>query len=309
MDKPDSSIRRRNLPPLAALRAFEAAARHLSFRKAAEELAVTPTAISHQIRLLESVLGLSLFDRHIRRISLTGAGAQLFPALRDGLDSFERAIADLYPRSRRQAVTLTATAFFTARRLVPALADFRLRYPQFELRLHASDDVVDLHAGVADVAVRYGGGHYPGLLSEPLSQERFGLVCNPLLAVSGPTDLARVPLIHSEWRRADWQPDWPTWLRKAGLSGIDSRKGLRFTDENHAVDAAIAGQGAAISSLVLLEEQLQRGLLTNPFGPVLEGERYHLLTTAENAACEDVRAVMDWLRRLSGPKPLPQGEG
>lgn len=297
MTKFDSSIASRKLPPLAALRAFEAAARHLSFQKAAGELSVTPTAISHQIRLLEDFLGLPLFERHVRRVSLTRAGLHLFPVLKDGFDAFERAIAELYPQNRRQAVTVTATTLFTARRLVPALSTFRKLYPQFELRLHASDEPVDLESGIADIAVRYGRGPYPGLEAEPLCQERFGVVCSPSLGIARPEDITQAPLIHAEWRmRSLPQPDWSLWSRMAGLSGLDTARGLRFTDESHAIQAAIAGQGVAIGSLVLLEDELARGVLVHPFGPVIEGAQYHLLTTVGNRACEDVSAVMKWLK-------------
>ncbi|MFC4727270.1 LysR substrate-binding domain-containing protein [Coralloluteibacterium thermophilus] len=313
MDATDSPVgRRRRLPPLAALRAFEAAARHLSFRCAAEELSVTPTAISHQIRLLERLLGLPLFERHVRRVSLTPAGAQLLPVLRDGFDAFERAIAGLSPQSRRSAVTVTATAFFTARRLIPALGDFQARHPGFELRLHASDEPVDLRRGVADVAVRYGGGPYPDLVSEPLFRERFGVVCSPALGIRAPADLVGATLIHAEWRRRALQPDWSRWCARAGAAGVDTTAGLRFTDESHAIQAAIAGHGVAIASLTLVRDELARGVLVHPFGPVLDGEEYRFLTTPENLACEDVQAVRAWLEALAvqdvgTPQPAPGG--
>jgi LysR family transcriptional regulator, glycine cleavage system transcriptional activator len=300
MDQPGSSVHRaRKLPPLAALRAFEAAARHLSFQKAAKELAVTPTAVSHQIRLLEDVLGLPLFDRHVRRVSLTAAGAHLFPPLREGFDAFERAVAELHPHSGRRAVTLTAPTLFTARRLIPALGEFRARHPRFELRLHASDDVVDLDAGIADAAVRYGTGPFPGLVSRLLHTERFGVVCSPSLGVRTHADLAGATLIHSEWRRRDRLPDWPHWCRLAGICDLDTGAGLRFTDDGHAIQAAVAGHGVAIASLFLLEHELTSGLLVQPFGPVIEGDGYHFLATAGNMACEDVQAVKDWLDTIS----------
>ncbi|MBB3809721.1 LysR substrate-binding domain-containing protein [Pseudochelatococcus contaminans] len=289
----------RKLPPLSALRAFEAAARHLSFQKAAEELAVTPTAVSHQIRLLEQTLGLPLFERHVRRVSLTAAGAHLYPVLREGLDNFAHAIAELYPQSRRKAVTVTATTLFTARRLIPALGQFQQAWPQFELRLYASDDAVDLAGGAADIAVRYGSGPFPGLVSEPLCRERFGVVCSPSLRLRQPADLREQTLIHSEWRRKDVQPDWARWCALAGITDIDVEAGLRFTDESHTIQAAIAGHGVAITSLIHVEDELSRGVLVHPFGPVLDGHAYHLVATQDNMACEDVQAVRDWLRAVT----------
>ena len=291
----------RKLPPLAALRAFEAAARHLSFRKAAEELAVTPTAVSHQLRLLEATLGLQLFERHVRRVSLTRAGEHLYPVLRNGFDDFARAIAELRPPSRRRTVTISATTLFTARRLIPALGAFRARWPQIALSLYASDEAVDLSAGAADVAVRYGAGPFGALVSEPLWQERFGIVCSPSLGLRDPADLASAALIHSEWRRRDLQPDWRRWQALARVAGLNVADGLHITDESHAIQAAVAGQGVVIASLLLVEDELSRGVLVHPFGPVIEGHRYHLIATEENMAGAEVQAVRHWLKAMASP--------
>jgi LysR family glycine cleavage system transcriptional activator len=288
----------RKLPPLASLRAFEAAARHLSFRKAADELAVTPTAVSHQLRLLEATLGLPLFERHVRRVSLTQAGAQLYPVLREGLDSFARAIAELAPE-RRSAVTISATTLFTARRLIPALSSFQAQWPQFALRLHASDEAVDLVSGAADIAVRYGAGPFAGLVSEVLCQDRFGVVCSPVLGLREPADLTAATLIHSEWHRRDLQPDWRRWQALAQVAGLNVDAGLRITDESHAIQAAVAGQGVVITSLFLIEDELARGVLVHPFGPVIEGHHYHLVATERNMASADVEAVRQWLKAVA----------
>jgi LysR family glycine cleavage system transcriptional activator len=286
---------------LASLRAFEAAARHLSFRKAADELAVTPTAISHQLRLLEETLGLPLFHRHVRRVSLTPAGAQLYPVLREGLDNFARAIAELSPQPPRSAVTISATTLFTARRLIPALSSFQKQWPQFALRLDASDDAVDLSSGAADIAVRYGAGPFAGLMSEVLCQDRFGVVCSPALGLRDPGDLTAARLIHSEWRRRDMQPDWRRWQALAQVPGLNVDSGLHITDESHAIQAAVAGQGAVITSLFLVEDELSRGVLVHPFGPVIEGHCYHLVATEQNMASADVRAVRQWLKAVASP--------
>ena len=314
MSEIDSSVsRRRRLPPLASLRAFEAAARHLSFRAAAAELAVTPTAISHQIRLLEDTLGLALFVRQVRRVALTEAGLKLYPVLREGFDAFERAIGALAPRDRRGAVTLTATTLFTARCLLPALGALRERRPAFDLRLHASDEVVDLAAGAADIAVRYGTGPYAGLVAEPLLSERFGVLCSPRLGLVRPEDLGQATLLHAEWRRPGLAPDWPKWARLAGMTDLAVGEGPRFTDDGHALQAAIAGHGAVVSSLVLARPEIEAGLLVHPFGPVIEGATYFIVATADTMASADVRAVRDWLKEVVGPagaaagRPAPLG--
>lgn len=169
----------RDLPPLSALRAFEAAARHLSFKKAAEELAVTPTAISHQVRQLEEWLGQQLFERHVRRVALTREGRELFPSLREGFDLMIRGIDALRTPPSQEVLTLSSTVAFTSKWLVPRVPAFRAACPGLDLRLHASDDAVDLRAGGVDLAIRYGRGVHAGLRSELLLQDRFAPVCSP----------------------------------------------------------------------------------------------------------------------------------
>ncbi len=286
------------MPALAALRAFEAAARHLSFRQAAEELGVTPTAISHQIRLLEETLGMPLFVRHVRRVALTDTGERLYPTLRDGFDAIERTIMDLSPQNRRKAVTLTATTLFTGRRLLPALGAFRSKHPMFDLRLHASDEAVDLRGGIADIAVRYGAGPFDGLIAEPLLTECFGILCSPQLGITQASDLKRVTLIHTEWKRPGMAPDWKRWARLARMEGLAVDEGPRLTDDGHALQAAVAGHGVVIASLLLARSEIESGLLVHPLGPEIAGETYHIVATASNMACADVQAVCAWLRTV-----------
>lgn len=296
----NSFIRRHpHLPPLAALRAFEAAARHLSFQRAAVELGVTPTAISHQIRLLEETLGQPMFVRHVRRVSLTPAGAMLFPVLRDGFDAFDHMLAKIGKVRPRVTVALSATRLFTARLLVPALGRFAEANPAIDLHLHASDLVVNLSAGDADIAIRYGGGSFVGLIAERLLTERMGVLCSPTLRIETPKDLERVPLLHSEWKSPVAGPDWVCWTQLAGMTDMAANSGLRFTDDGHALQAAIAGHGAIFSSLPLAAPDLAAGLLVNPFGPVIEGEDYHIVATRESLARPEVVIVRDWVRSLT----------
>lgn len=288
----------RRLPPLSALRAFEAAARHSSFKLAAAELAVTPTAISHQIRQLEELLGVALFERRTRRVVVTAEGRMLFPVLRDGFDAFAQAVEAIRARGGRRPLTVSATAAFTARWLVPRVAAFRAEHPALDLRLHASDEPVDLHAGAADAAVRYGAGPWPGLVAEPLTRDRFAPVCSPALGVERPEDLRRVPLLHTEWRRR--MPDTPTWrlwCERAELAGVDVEAGTVFTDDSHAVQAAVAGQGMALASLLLAADELAHGTLVQPFGPVIEGHFHQFVCTRAMLAHEGVRALRNWLVR------------
>lgn len=295
----------RRLPPLGALRAFEAAARLASFKRAADELAVTPTAISHQIRLLEDQLGVRLFERRTRQVALTADAAQLYPVLREGFDAFAAAVAAIAARRARRAITLSATVSFTAKWLVPRVAAFRAAYPDFDLRLHASDDPVDLHAGVADAAIRYGHGPYPGLVCLPLIDDVFAPVCSPRLGVRAPEDLRAQPLLHVEWRHpAARTPSWRGWCERAGLHGVEVDAGLRYTDDSHAIQAAIAGQGVALLSLALVADDLASGLLVQPFGPTLEGYRHNLVYPDGGPPGAEVAALRDWLlAQVAGDGP------
>jgi LysR family glycine cleavage system transcriptional activator len=286
----------RRLPPLAALRAFEAAARRLSFKHAADELAVTPTAISHQVRLLEDTLGRRLFERRTRRVVLTAAGHTLYGPLRDGFDAIAEAVDSVRAITTSDAVTLTATMAFTSKWLVPRVAAFRARFPGINLRLLASDDVVDLRAGGADIAVRYGGGAYPGCRSQFLFQGSFAPVCSPRLSIRDPADLERHALIHSEWRNADERtPVWPRWYAEAGLHYRPTESGIVFSDETHAIQAAVAGQGIALLSLALVADELATGALVVPFDPVLDGYGFHVVVPDSRADDGNVGAVREWL--------------
>ena len=296
----------RHLPPLAALRAFEAAARHLSFKRAAAELAVTPTAISHQIRLLEDQIGLKLFERRPRLLLLTPEGQRLYPVLRDGFDAFARAMASLNTRRSRTVVTLSATRAFTSRWLVPRTTSFAADHPAMDLRLHAADEPVDFHGATVDVAIRYGRGSFPGLKAEELFRSEFAPVASPHLGLREPGDLRQQTLIHFEWYRTDRQtPIWPRWLARAGMRDLEPRAELTFTDESHAIQAAIAGQGVALLDLMLIADELTSGALVQPFGPVLPGYRCFLVYPETAAESEKIAAVRSWLRSELGERPQP----
>ncbi len=288
----------RRLPPMSALRAFEAAARHGSFKKAAAELAVTPAAVSHRIRALEDYLGLRLFDRQVRQVSLTPAGSQLYPVLEQGFDMFDVAIRRLVAPAGRERVTISATNAFVAKWLVPRVASFRAEHPDIDLQLHASDAVVDLSSHAFDIAIRYGRGPYPGSRSEVLFADAYIPVINPMLPVRSHADMAASPLIHFDWQKAS--PDNPTWTRWHAEAGIELRATqaeLRYSDESHAIQAAVAGQGIALLSQALVADEIAAGRLMQPFGPEVSGYTYHLVTRAKSHPGASVTAVMDWLRR------------
>lgn len=284
----------RRLPPLTALRAFEAAARHVSFKHAAAELSLTPTAISHQVRQLEDHLGVRLFVRGTRRVDLTPAGQGLFAALRDAFDAMARAVEAARPEARPRAVVLSTTMAFASRWLLQRLARFAAAQPGMTLHLHTSDEPVDVQGGAAHLAIRYGPGHYPGLKSVPLLLSRFAPVCAPALHVRDPRDLSRVPIIGFEWFRRDAQtPDWPLWFERAGCAPLPRQ--LQFSDEVHAIQAAIAGQGVALVNLSLVAEELRTGMLCQPFGPNLPGDGFHLVWAQARDTDPGIAAVRAWL--------------
>ncbi len=286
----------RKLPPLATLRAFEAAARHLSFKRAADELGVTPTAISHQVRLLEETLGQKLFERRTRRVIMTSAAQTLYTPLRDSFDAIARAVERVSAIKAASTVTLTATTVFTSKWLAPRVASFRQRFPGINLRLLASEDVIDLRTGAADIAVRYGAGTYPGCSSQLLFQEMFAPVCSPHLNVRTPADLEGHALIHSEWRQLDEStPTWPRWYAKAGLPYQQSGSDIVFTDETHAIQAAVAGQGIALAGVTLVADELTAGNLRAPLGPMLAGRGFYLVIPDNHLDDGSVEAVREWL--------------
>lgn len=294
---------------MSALRAFEAAAAHQSFQRAAQELSVTPTAISHQVRGLEATLGESLFRRLTRQLALTPSGLRLFHALRAGFDTIESGVESLQKHRSPGAVTLTTNTAFAARWLLPRMAAFRDACPGIQLRLHASEAVVDLTRGAADLAVRSGSGHWPGHTSRELMPERYAPVCSPLLGLRRAADLPRHQLIHIDWQQHARAPAlWPRWFREAGIAVPTARTakatGLSFSDETHAVLATLAGHGVALLSLTLVAEELRSGALQQPFGPALDTGSYFLATATGRENEPAVRAVWDWIAVQAAPSPV-----
>ncbi|SAI70288.1 LysR family transcriptional regulator [Bordetella ansorpii] len=283
------------LPSLVALHAFEAAARLRSFKHAADELAVTATAISHRIRVLETSLDCRLFVRKTRAIELTPAGQALYASVHDGFAAIEAGVQRLRPRERPSA-TLSATPAFAARWLVPRLAAFQADHPGMDLRVLASNDPVDLHGGTADLAIRYGTGAYPGLRATLLMRDRYAPVASPHLKIRRAADVRRHALIHFDWhRKLPVDLTWAEWARVARQPGIDVSAGIRYSDESHAIQGAVAGQGVALLSLALVQEELKLGLLRAPIGPALEGMAYYVVRPAQGPRSAAAAAVERWL--------------
>ncbi len=297
----------RKLPPLGALRAFEAAARHLSFKAAAEELGVTPTAISHQIRQLEESCGRRLFHRRPRPLALTASGEVLFPVLRQGLDSFAAAMAGIAGEAAARPLRVTTTNAFAHRWLVPRLRLWRQAHPDIALDITGTDAVTDLPAGEADLAIRYQRHPPAGLIAHELFRDDFWPVCSPdLLAaapIRRPADLARHTLIHMHWQ--PWEPSAPTWRRWLDAArgddpelatGMDT---LSFREELHAIEAVIAGQGVAILSDVLVAPELADGRLVKALDLKLPGFGFYLAYVAGHPRRAVIEAFHAWARAVA----------
>ncbi len=292
------------LPPLNAIRYFEAAARHLSFTKAAQELHVTHSAISHQIKSLEEWLGVSLFRRLNRSIVLTDAGQAYVKPVREAFDRLADASRVL--RSREQGGTLTVSVMpsFAAKWLVPRLGSLRRAYPDIDVRISATEKMVDFAREDVDVALRYGRGPWPGLRVDLLMRENFFPVCSPkLLAgpvpLKTPADLILHPLLYDfDWRE-DW---WVRWLAGAGVTVDTLRKSLSFNYSNLMLQAAIDGLGVALSQEALAGDDLAAGRLVKPFAfDVSTDYAYYVVAPLATADRPKVAAFRNWLLAEAGP--------
>ena len=288
---------RRRLPSLSALRAFEAAARHESAKQAAEELSVTATAISH----LEETLGVALFLRKPRQLELTAAGRELQQVLESAFDSIGAAVERLSAVPSRQAITLSTTPAVAVRWLLSWVCMLRDAHPDIDLRIHASHEPVVLDGVTADIAIRYGDGRWPGLVAEKLFDNPFVPACSPLLNLHDAAELPRHSLIHFRNQLAVSSPvDWVVWQKQAQVPGLDVSAGLVFSDETHAVSAAVGAQGVALMSRQLIEDELREGRLVQPFGPVLEGKPFFLVYPESRRHDPAILAVRDWIMAVPG---------
>src|SRR5580704_6397215 len=294
-----------HLPPLSALRAFEAAARLGSFSKAADELSVTPAAISHQIHSLEADLGVALFHRHNRAVELTASAKLLLPGLSDAFAEIQAAVRRLRAHNDTGTLTVTASPSFAAKWLVLRLHRFQEAWPDVDVRISTSDALVDLTKGEFDVGIRYGTGRYPGLDVELLLKNEVFPACSPRLLEEGPPlrtpdDLRHHALIHVDQAtdRYPLLPTWPMWLKAAGVGGGPSAPGLTFSVGYMAMDAAIAGHGIVLAYSTIAASDLAAGRLVRLFSLALPDFFAYYIATAPGALERPkVRAFHDWLRQ------------
>jgi LysR family glycine cleavage system transcriptional activator len=304
----------RRLPPLNALRAFEAAARHLSFNAAAAELHVTPAAISHQIKALEADLGVKLFRRLNRAVRLTDAGQACLPELRDAFDRLAEAVARARRADTGGILTVSSSPALAAKWLMPRFESFRAAYPDIDLRVDASMHLVDFAREDVHVGLRYGRGNYPGLHTELLLRSEVFPVCAPDLLdgahpLRTPEDLQHHTLIHDETLVLDPScPDWAMWLRAAGVAAVNPSRGLRFNQIALALDAAMSGRGVALARNVFAAADLTAGRLVRPFGAAIPVD-FAVYVVIPPALLEvpKVRAFRDWL--LTEAENTPSGTG
>jgi len=292
-----------HLPPLSALRAFESAARLQSFSKAAEELNVTPAAISHQIAALEADLGVSLFNRRNRAVELTASARVLLPGLSEAFAGIQASVRRLRSHNDTGTVNVTASPTFAGKWLVQRLHRFQERYPDVDVRISATDTIVDLSRGDFDIAIRYGTGRYPGLIVELLLKNEVFPACSPLLLRNGPpldtpADLLNHALIHDQQVDRDpLAPTWSMWLKAAGVSDAAAMHGLSFNNNVLALEAALAGHGVTLAYSTTAAADIAAGRLVRLFSLSLPDTFAYYVVTAPGALERPkVKAFRDWLR-------------
>lgn len=293
-----------NLPPFAALRAFEAVARTTSVKAAAQELHVTASAISHQIQHLESDLGLKLFHRVNRRLLLTDAGEVYRSKVQPAFEALRQATAEMSARSSADAVTLTTPPSFAEIWLLPRLGRFLAAYPDIDLRVEATRRPAEYLDIPFDAAIRYGHGPWAGLQSNRLVEEHLVVLCAPMLLhgaapLHTPADLVRHTLIHSEQRLTGWS----AWLRGRGHGTVRGTRNIRFSQSAHSLRAAAHGLGVVLENRAMAIQYCATGQLVEPFAgleSVSDGAGYHLLVRPDRAELPRVRALAQWLMTEAG---------
>jgi LysR family glycine cleavage system transcriptional activator len=309
-----------SLPPLSALKAFEAAARHLSFTRAAAELSVTPGALSHQVRALEDFLGVRLFERRTRSIALTAQGALLYPGLHSGFGLIRQAVDSLRPAGDAHALVVSTSPGITSKWLAARLHRFAEKHPDIALRISSTLAHANFADDGVDVALRnlpLTHPHDPLLVQEKLVDMRLTVVASPrLIARFGPLDapgvLARLPLIHDDSLASRPEvPSWRQWLEAAGLDGGDLARGLRFSSADHALDAALQGAGLLLTHAILAHDDVLGGRLVMPFGvSVPAGRAYYFVCPKAREKQRAVRAFRGWLlEEVNGLALAPDSPG
>lgn len=293
-----------HLPGLGALKGFEAAARHLSFTRAAAELNVTPAAVSHLVRELEDQLAVPLFTRSSRVVRLTHAGEILQDAVAEALDGIARAVKRLKDLDRGRRLNVTAGPSFAAKWLVPRVDRFMIQHRAVDVRIDVSQRPPDFAREDVDIAIIFGKGNYPGLSAHQLFEETIFPVCSPKL-LKGPRPLRRLrdllnhTLIHVDWEaQGETWPNWKMWMLAAGIDDIDATRGMTFNQEVLAIQAAIDGQGVALCDSTLVADDLASRRLVRPFEVTLPGTAhfaYFVVYDEKRGEEPLIKSFRDWI--------------
>lgn len=292
-------------PPLAALRTFEVAARHLSFTRAAAELHVTQGAVSQQIKQLEANLGFALFHRGARGLRLTDKGEALAETAQAVFRRLFDKVEELQQPEEGGILTVTASPSLAVKWLIPRLGRFHERHPEIDVRIRPTGDAIDLVAEAAtiDMAIRFGQEPFPGLVSKAIMHETVFAVCSPDLLAKGPPlrrpeDLKHHTLLHTESARMEVNSmaTWSVWLGILGVKGVDAAAGPSFPNSYMLIQAAIHGQGVALTWATLAQDDLRAGRLVRLFDRAVEGSMAYFMVCTEAAAKKPkVIAFRDWL--------------
>lgn len=299
------------VPPLNALRAFEAAARLHSFKQAAAELHVTPAAISHQVRLLEGLVGTRLFERLTRAVVLTEDGQRLFPALREGFARIAQAAAEL--ASERETIAISVTTAFASQLLVPNLGLLQARHPRLRVRVEATEALVDLRKMEADVVVRYADDRPVSCASKVLFSDRYIAVAAPAWSRARgaglpASELSNLPLVAYRWKNTTLRgPSWQEWMDLAGVADFDVTSCHLFSEEIHALQAAVDGLGVALVSDVLVRRDLEEGRLVQMHPLALPGFTFKALYLADHRKIASIRQLLRWMSGLASRRSGRRG--
>lgn len=294
--------KRHQLPPLQTLVFFEAAARHLSFTAAAQELCTSQPAVSNRISLLEQDLGVSLFKRQHRGVALTADGASLFEAVRVSLGTISETVTKIRTRGARQLLTVATDFGLATYWLMPRLASLRQRLPELDVRIVTSQNEIDIRAEPVDVAIAFGSGQWPGCAAEALFPERVIPVCSPAFraahgATAQPAELRRLPLLHLEASAATRWLTWDNWFAQHGLPRSEARQHLTLNNYPLLMQAAIAGEGVALGWLPLVDELLKTGqLLALAMAPLITERGYFLVEPNVQRSPHAQAQFRQWIR-------------
>jgi LysR family glycine cleavage system transcriptional activator len=306
------------IPSLNALRAFEALCRHKNYVRAADELHVTPAAVKQLVHKLEQAVGHRLVERSGRGLAICAAGLTGLESLTSGFAHIDKAVERMRKHSDRQRLIVSVEPSFATAWLVPRLERFRAHNSDVDVLIDSSLKLADLAKGEADVAIRFGAQPSSDLHVKRLFDERLCAFCSPAIARAPPflqraQDLKRVPLLHWDMSELGWAivtrrwMTWQGWLKEVGAAEVDWKRGVRFSDYNLAVQAAIAGQGVVIGSLPVLHDLIEAGLLLNPFPEMVDPKiGYDLVTDHKSLVRPEVQQFAEWIATEAAHQGLPR---